>query len=162
MGHRLRIINVGRHLARILPCKMAKHIFIFFLTSAEHNKLQIVLAHLIHHIGDQIKSFLVGQTRNNTNHESGIVLLQSEFSLKCPLIFYLLLTEIPNVVLVFDQLICLRIILIVINTIYNTAQTIGTSSHQTIQTFSVKRCLNLFRIRFADCRHRVCINDTAL
>ena len=58
--------------------------------------------------------------------------------------------------------ICLRIKDIVVNTIHNTGQHIGTCLQQLIQLLSVKLCLNLFRIGLTDSSHTICIDNTAL
>ena len=41
---------------------MAEHILILLFAGSKDHKLDILLAHLIHHIGDQVESFLVCQS----------------------------------------------------------------------------------------------------
>ena len=59
VGHRLGIINVRGYLARILPCKVTEHIFVFFFTGTKRNDLNIVLAHFVHHVGYEIEALLI-------------------------------------------------------------------------------------------------------
>ena len=56
----------------------------------------------------------------------------------------------------------LRVILIIINTIDNTRKIIGSRTHQSIQSLSIERILDLIRINTADSGDPVCVNKAAL
>ena len=101
---------------------MAKHVLVLFFSRSKHDKLDILLAHLIHHIGDQVETFLVCQTGYDTDHKLSVIFLQSQFFLKCPLILDLFLAEILCIIILDYIFIRLRIVFIVIDAIYNTAQ----------------------------------------
>ena len=162
MGNRLRIINICRYFTLIFPCKVAEHIFVTLFSCSKSHDLNRILTELIHHIRNQIKSLLVSQTGYDTDHHGLLILIQSKCLLKRKFILYLFLAEIRYIVVVLDHRVRRRIPLIIIKTIYDTGQTVGSCIHQTVQALSVERLLDLFCIGIADSRHLVRINDTAL
>ena len=117
----------------VFPVKVAEHILITFLTGTKNNDLNCILAQLIHDVSDQVKSFLVCKTGYDTDHHGLRILLKSKIFLKLDLVLDLLFTEILGIVISGDVRICLRIKFIVINTIYNTAQAVGSRIEKTIQ-----------------------------
>ena len=140
---------------------MPEHILILTVASSEDDKLSILCTDLVHHVGYQIQSFLVGQTGYKTNHKLMFILFQSQFSLQGQFIFYFHFPEVDRIIIIRQSLICLRIILIIINTIQNTAELSGTGTEQSVQTFTVERHLNLFRISWTDRRNPVRIDKSA-
>ena len=145
----------------IFPVKMTEHILIAFVTGSECHDLHCILTQLIHHISDQVKSLLVCQTGYDSDHHGFRVLFQSQILLKLDLIFHFFLTEGCRIVCLGDIWVCFRVKFIVINTIYNTAQVIGTCTHQTVQTLSVERCLDFFCISAAYRCNCICKDNTA-
>ena len=141
---------------------MSEHIFIFFITCAEYNKLYILRTNLIHDICHKVKSFLVCKSWYNTNHEFTFILCKSKFFLKCNLVLPFLLTECNLIIISHKTLICLRIVYIIIDTIYNTRKTISTCIHKSIKMLSVKRSLYLFRICGTYSCNSVSIYNSAL
>ena len=93
MAHRLRVIDVGRNLALILPGEMTEHILVAFFSRSKDHKLQILLAHLIHHVRDQVETLLISKTGYDADQELPLVLIQSEFLLEGLLVLHLLLAE---------------------------------------------------------------------
>ena len=141
---------------------MAEHVFISLITGSQCHNLNCILAELIHHISDQVKSLLICKTGNDSDHHYFRILLQSQFSLELNLILHFFLTEGCGIIILCNTGICLRIENIVINSVYNTSETVGTGTHQSVQTFSVERCLDFLSISVADCSHRICKYNTAL
>ena len=141
---------------------MAEHIFIFFFTGTKYNDLDIFLTKLIHYICDQIKALLICQSGNDTDHKLLIILLQAKLLLQRTFVFDLFLTEICCIVRCYDILIFFRIEFFIINTVDDTAQRTGSCTQKSIQPFSVKLCLNFFRIGIGNCCYSIRINDTAL
>ena len=82
--------------------------------------------------------------------------------MQCTLVLNLFFPEIAAVVIVFNELVRLRIIFVVVDSIHNTAQAIGTRTHQPVEALPVKWRLNLLCIGIADGRNRICIYDAAL
>ena len=162
MGQFIRIINIGRYFACILPCIVTEHILVTFLAGTQYHNLHFILADLIQHTFDQVKSFLVCQSGYNTDHHYIRIFAQTKLSLKFYLILCFLCCYILCIELVWQMDICLRIENVVINTIDNTGEHIRACLQKLIQLLSVKFCLNLFCISVTDSSYTVCIYDTAL
>ena len=64
------------------PGKVTEHILIPLLAGSQNHDLQIQLAHLIHHIGNQVKALLIRQAGHNADHELSVVLFKAQFSLE--------------------------------------------------------------------------------
>ena len=146
----------------IFPLEVTEQIFITLLTGTENYKLCILGTDLLDHIIDQVKALLICQSGNNTDHKCLVILIQSQLLLKTSLILDLLLTECLCIVICVDQRICLRIVLIIIKTVYNTTQAVAAGTHQTVQMLAVKWHLDLLCIGITDCRYHVSIYDTTL
>ena len=101
---------------------MPEHILIAFLAGSEDNKLNIVVAQLIHDVSDQIASLLVCESRNQTDHHLPVILPQRQLLLQSPLILDLLLAEIDRIVGLDNILVRLRVKLRVINAVDDTAR----------------------------------------
>ena len=117
MRHIFRIINISGNTIIVLPVIVAEHIFIPFISGSQHNQLYIFRTDLIHHTLYQVKSLLVGQTGDDTDHELFLVLRQSQLRLQRLFILGFLLAECLCVIILYDPFICLRIKFIVIDTI---------------------------------------------
>ena len=141
---------------------MTEHILITFLTGTKRNDLYRILTQFIHDISNQIKSLLVCQTGYNADHHSFRILLKSKIFLKLYLILDLLFAEVLCIVVSGDIRICLRIEFIVINTIYNTAQAVGSRIEKSVQLLTIKRCLDFFCIGITYCGNGICKYHTAL
>ena len=61
----------------ILPVKVTEHILITLITCTKCHDLYGILAKLIHNIGDQVKSLLVCQTGNDTDHHGLRIFLKA-------------------------------------------------------------------------------------
>ena len=72
---------------------------------AEDHDLNIVIAKLVHHIVDQVKSLLSGKPAYHSDHELLFILDQAELLLKRKLVFDFFLAEVLQVVFVFDELV---------------------------------------------------------
>ena len=140
---------------------MAEHIFVFFFTGSQNYQLDSILTKFIHHISDQIKSFLICQTRYYTQHHRFRIDFQPQFFLKRRFILYFFLAERFRIILFRDHRICSGIIFVIINSIDDSTKTVASCPHQTIQTFPIERSFDLFRIGIADSRDRIRINQTA-
>ena len=53
------IVDVCGNLVAVLPCEVAEHVLVTLLSRSYNNKLNVVLAKLIHHISHKVKTFLV-------------------------------------------------------------------------------------------------------
>ena len=121
---------------------MTEHIFITLFSCSERHNLHRILTKLVHHISYKIKSLLICQTGNNTDHHCFVVFFQTQLLLKRCLIFNLFFSESIYAVIFSYVLICLRIIILIINTIYNTGKTIRSCIHKAFQLLTVKCGLN--------------------
>ena len=146
----------------IFPVKVTEHILITFITGSKNYKLDSILAKLIHHICDQIKPFLICQSWYNTYHHRLRIFLQSKISLQLKFVLNFLFSESCCIISLCDIWICFRIEFIVINTIYNSTQAICTRTHQTVQFFSIERCLDFLCISIAYSSDCICKHNTAL
>ena len=81
MGKFVRVADIRRDTVAVLPCIVAEHILILRVSRTKHCDLYRILAHLIHHIIDQVKSLLVCQTGYNSDQHHMAVLIQSQFFL---------------------------------------------------------------------------------
>ena len=162
MGQLIGIVNVRGNLSGVLPRKMAEHVLILWISCSQYHDLHRVLAELVHHIINQVKPLLVCQTGYNTDHHHMGILIQLKLLLKGQLIHLLQLTEILNIEVLCDPVVCLRIPVRIVQSVDNTAEIIGPRVHQAVQRFSVERRLDLLGIGLADRGHLIGINDTAL
>ena len=117
MGHGLGIEDIRGNLSRIFPGKMPEHILIFLIACAQDHKLNILLAHLFHHVGDQVKALLIRQAGYNSDHELLIVLFKTRLLLQRAFVLNLFLTEILRGIGLGDKGIRLRIVLVVVNAV---------------------------------------------
>ena len=140
---------------------MTEHVLILRISCSKYRDLYCILTHLIHHIINQVKSFLICQTGNDSDQHYMIVFIQSKFFLKSSLIHRFVFPEILNVKCLCDSVICIRIPVIIIQTIHNTTKIIRSCCHQSVKSLSIERCLDLFCITVAYCCHLVCIDNTA-
>ena len=142
---------------------MVEHIFILTFAGTENHQLYIHRRQqLIHHISDQIKSFLVCHTRYDTNQKSVFSLWKTKLLLESCFVFllsdkYILTTEIG-----VNIRIDLRIILFVINSVKDTVETVSSGTHESIESLATFHGRNLFRIGRAYRRYCICIYNTAL
>ena len=125
---------------------MAEHVLVALLAGSKDHKLYGILAHLIHHIADEVEALLIGQTGYDTNHHGLWIFLKSKVFLKLNFIFYLFFSECSCVICLCDIWICLRVEYVIINTIYDSSQAVSPCAHKTIQFFTIKWCFNLFCI----------------
>ena len=139
---------------------MSEHILVSFFSSTKNNKLYIFSTELIHDICYKVKSFLVCKSWNETNHKLSLILCKSKFLLKCNFILPLFFSEGYLVIIVGNSLICLWIIFIIINTINDAGQNVGSCSHKTIKILPIEWRLDLFCICFTNCCNTVCIYNT--
>ena len=140
---------------------MAKHVFITFFTGTKYDNLDIILTQLIHHVCNQIEALLVSQSGYDTDQHRLVILLQPHIRLQGTFILNLLFPEVHCIITVRDVRICLRIERIIVNTVQNTTQVIRTCTEQSVQTFAIKRRLDLFCIGRAYGCNRIRIYQTA-
>ena len=162
MGNILRIVDISRYFFRILPCKMPEHIFISFFACSQYYNLIILLTHFIHHIIDQIHPLLISQSGHNADHKRILFLRQSQFFLQCCFVFCLSIAEAVCRIGLIDSSVCFRIPLLIIQSIYDSSQIIGSGTHQSVQIFSIEWCLNLLCISRTDRCQCICIDQTTL
>ena len=140
---------------------MPEHIFIFFFSGSENHQLDGILTQFVHHIGNQIKTFLICQARYHTKHHSLRIHFQSQFFLKSCLIFHFFFSECLCIIIHCDHGIRFRIIFGIIDSVYDTTQAVASRLHQSIQTFPIEWCFDLFRISVTYSRDGICIYQTA-
>ena len=84
------------YFVRIFVLEIPEHILVTGFSCSKYRKLHIHgIQHLFHHIGNQIKSFLICHPGNNTNHKGiitdwksqGLLQLNLIHSLICHIIF---------------------------------------------------------------------------
>ena len=141
---------------------MTEHVLVLRVSCSQYHNLYRILAELVHHIINQVKSFLVCQTGYNTDHHHMGILIQPKFFLKSQFVHRLQLPEIINCEILCDPAVSLRIPVRIVQSVDNTAKIIGPCIHQAVQRFTVKRSLNLLSISLAHRCHLVRIDDTAL
>ena len=140
---------------------MPEHIFVFFFSGSENHQLNGILTQFIHHIGDQIKTFLICQAGYHTKHHSLWIHFQSQFLLKSCLIFYFFFSECLCIIIHCDHSIRFRIIFVIIDSVYDTTQAVASRLHQSIQPFPVEWGFDFFRISVTYRCDRICIYQTA-
>ena len=121
MGQGLGIENIRGHLALVLPREVAEHVLVALLAGSQNYELHLILAHLIHHVGNQIEALLVCQTGYDSDHHLLRIHVKAQLLLESRLILYLLLAEIHRVVIVGQEFIRLRIVLVVIDAVHDSA-----------------------------------------
>ena len=162
MAHFLTVVNVSGNPVRILACKPAEHILIFLLASAKHNELYALFAHSFHHVCNKVKALLICQTANNAYHETIVVLRKTKLSLNCSLVVYLLLKHIVIIVSYNNVLVCVRVVINVVDTIYDTTKIVSPCPHKYVKTLAVELSLYLLCVCVADSCDSVSINKSAL
>ena len=146
----------------IFPVVVAEHIFIPFLPGSQNYQLHIIRTHLIHHALDQIQPFLVCQTGYDSHHEFLLINRKSQLSLQSCFILSFFLAERLSIIILSNIFIRLRIKLIIINSIDDSPKASCPGTHQAVQSFSVKRHFDLFRIRIADSRNGIGVDNASL
>ena len=141
---------------------MTEHILVTLFSCSQNHQLNIQLTELIHHVGDEVKALLVCQTGNHADHKLLVVLLKTQLFLKSLFVFHFFLAEILDVIVFSNKSIRLRIVLIVIDSVYDSAEVIGTGIEKAVQMLSVERCLDLLRIGSTHGSNRICIDQSAL
>ena len=141
---------------------MTEHVLIPLLSRAENHKLKILLAYLIHHTVDEVKSFLISEPGDNTDHELVLVLFQAEFLLKSYLVLPLFFPERDLIVTGRNLCIRLRIKELIVDTVDDSGQAVAAGPHQSVQVFTVKRCLDFLSICRRYSRDPVSIHNAAL
>ena len=125
---------------------MPEHVLVAFLTGPENDYLYIVLAQFIHYVGDKIEAFLVGQTAHDTDHHLLLVLVKTQLFLQSQLVLDLFLAKILCIVRFDYELVCHRIIFVIVYPVNDTAQVIGSGTEQAVKALTVEGHLDLFRI----------------
>ena len=141
---------------------MAEHILIVLVSGSKNDQLHIIRTDLVHHALDQVQTFLVRESWDDTDHELLIVLRETKLFLKRAFIFHFLFSEIFRVVILNDIRIRLRVEDIIVDTVYNPTEIAGSRPHKSVKPFSVERGLDLLCVGVADRRDRVGIHKTAL
>ena len=125
---------------------MTEHILKALFSCSKHYDLYSVLTEFIHYVCDQVKAFLICQTGNDSDQHRIRVFIQSKIFLKLDLILNFFLTESLCIVVSGNTFICFRIEYIIINSIDNTSKIMCSGTEKTIQTFSIERSFDFFRI----------------
>lgn len=118
------------------------------------------LTEFIHYICDQVKAFLICQTGNDSDQHRIRVFIQSKIFLKLDLILNFFLTESLCIVVSGNTFICFRIEYIIINSIDNTSKIMCSGTEKTIQTFSIERSFDFFRISITYCSYCISKNNS--
>ena len=146
----------------ILPVIVPEHVLIFLISGSQYYQLHIIAAEFVHNTLHQIQSLLVGQTGNDSHHEFLFIYRKAKLCLELFFIFSLFLTEIPCIVRLRNELICLRIKLVIVNTIDYTSQISGTCAHQAIKSLPVERHFDFLCVCLADSSDGICKNNASL
>ena len=162
MGHFLGVVDIGGNPSIVLPVVVAEHVFILLIPGSQNYQLYVVRADLVHHALDQVKALLIRQTRHDSNHKFLIILFQSQLLLKGSLILYFFLAEGSRTVVLNNQRIRLRVEIAVVDSVDNSPQAACSGPHQTIQSLSIERCLNLLGVGTAHRSNGVSIHKPAL
>ncbi len=162
MRELLAVEDVCGNKVRILSCEIAEHILVSRLACTEDNKLYILLAHSLHHIGDKVKALLISQTADNSHHELSVVLCKVELSLHSTLVVDLLFKHIVDVVLHSYHIVGIGVVIVIVDTVYDTSEVILSCPHKTVQTLTVEFCFDLLCIGGAYCCDSVSVNQSAL
>ena len=141
---------------------MTEHILITLLACSKNNQLNLILTQFIHNISNQIKALLICQPGNHAKHHLLGIHFQSQLCLKSCLIFYLFLPESHCIVILSQELVCLRIVLLIVDAIYDTPKGIGPCTHETVQMFAVVWHLDLLCISLAYSRNCIRIYNASL
>ena len=141
---------------------MPEHILVLILAGPKYDKLNRVLAHLVHHIGDQVESLLIRQTGDNANQHGLVVYSKSQLLLERRFVLHFFLPEVAHIIVPGNVLVCLRIVVFVIDAVDDPRQTVGSCVHQAVQSLAVEGHLDLLRVGVADGSHPVRIDDAAL
>ena len=111
---------------------MTEHVLILLFTGSQDNQLNIVIAQFIHHILNQVKSFLVSKPGYHADHHLAVIYSQAQFILKSTFILYFFFAEITGIVVLRNQGICLRIKFLIIDSIDDSPQAVCTGTHQAV------------------------------
>ena len=141
---------------------MAEHILVFHIARAEYNDLYRILTEFIHHIVHKVEAFLVCQTGNHTDHHNFRVFLQSKLLLEAGLVDRLVFAEVADIEILCDPVVCLRIPVVIIQSVHDAAQIIGACGHQSVKSLAVERGFDLFRVAVAYGRYFIRIDNAAL
>ena len=141
---------------------MAEHILILFFSCTKRYDLYCILTQFIHYICNKIKSLLICQSGYDTDHHSFMILFQTKFLLKCDLVLDLLFTEIADIIISLDLIVCQWIIIFIINSVHNSRQAVCSCIHKTVQFLAIEWCLNFLCIRVTYRRYSVRIYDSTL
>ena len=125
---------------------VSEHIFIASVACTKHNQLSTVSHYIIHSSVDYIKTFLISKSGYNTHKVCIWIFRKSQLSLKCKLVLQPVLLKCPEIVFCFKSRICLRIIGIIVDTIYNAPERLPAGLKQAVQSFSIIWSLNLMGI----------------
>ena len=68
MAQRLIKADVGRHLLRVAPGKIAESILILPLAYPQHHELHFILEQLVEDVVDQVQPLLVGEATDQPDH----------------------------------------------------------------------------------------------
>ena len=90
------------------------------------------------------------------------ILVKTDFLLKADFILLLKRPEITDTIFLKDLIIRLRIVLVIIDAIHDTAQAVLSGAHQAVQLLAVKRCLDFLGISLADRCHHIGVNNASL
>ena len=156
------IHDVGADTSFVCTLVVAERILVASVTGTQHDKLRIAVDQLRDDRVDQIKTFLIRQTGNESDHKLGFIDFQSEFFLKGFLIGFLLLNNIRLAVRSSQFFVLTAVPHIYVDTIDDSAKFAAVIPQMCIQSFPIEWCLNFFGIRSADGRNHVRIGKTTL
>ena len=162
MADFIGIINLRGDLIMVLPVIVTEHVLVLLIAGTEYHELDIILAELIHDALDEVETLLVGETGYDTDHHLARIHVHAELLLERLLVLRLLLTEVAGVERLYEVLIRLRIPVIIVDTVDDTAEVMCTCAEQSIEALAVERHLDLLGVGIGNRRDRVGIHDTTL
>ena len=117
---------------------------------------------LFKHAGDEVDALLIGEPRDETDHEGVFVLGKPQFTLKRKLVLFFALHEIGGFEVERDGRILFGIVGLIIDAVQDAVEAVRTRTHKPVQTFSVEAGLDLLFIARRNGRNVVRIDQAAL
>ena len=165
MGQRVVVSDFQAYPRRIFFSHAAEEPFVFALPSSQHHQRQILLHHFGRHLGDQVETFLIRETRDDANQRTlqmlGLVGRQFEILQQIFLTGFFAFQILRRIVL-GDERIVLRIPHGVIHSVQNPHQVPRPLANHAIKRAAVFRRLNFERVATAHGRKIIGKKDAAL
>ena len=140
--------------------RIPQHIGIALLAETDDDKLHIERENLVQHTGNQVKTLLVRQTRNDGKHRN-VPLGKPELLLQRGLDRFLD-PRIANAVMLRQRKVGMRIVGMRIDAVQNAGQRVFARAEQSVQPLAVVFHTDFFGIGGADRRDPIGVDNAAL